>query len=458
MSSENNKKKHKKSNKKFCGTCHKFLDFNNYVSHLPNCNINNNYINNDTEENHYDDKNQQLNESIDLLLNNDDEDHEFNSDNACNIEVEVEHENENEDEDEEKANIKSREKEKKIENNILNNEAETNIEKIETDLKRKGRESKNTKFDKKISSFKKKINSKIKKINNLRTTNDVDIVFKFKNHSIRVECEFLINPISEKVNRNIFIEIILPNQRRRNNIFDNRDVIEKEIMVFQSKYKIIKVYKGNLEGPFLEKTKVYNTIKEFHESKENNIFKSIFTSINIPYRSFTDLQKKLKISKNINYFINVLNNENDVEFNFEENENTQYFTLFNDEMAPFFSNTTATLFHYLLINNLSNNINNNGSIAPLIQSIRNYSHNNQDYSQDIVDQLSKPISSESYNSLINQNINCTICLEKFSKEDVISTLPCMHLFHKDCFNQSFKLSARCPLCKFDIIYGLSLKG
>lgn len=455
MSSENNKKKHKKSNKKFCGTCHKFLDFNKYVSHLPNCNINNN----DIEENPDDDKNQLLNESIDLLLNNDDEEDELDNDSNTSC-IEVEDENEVV-KVEEKDNIKSIEnenKENKEENNILNKEEETNIEKNETDSKRKRKDSKNTKFDKKFNSFKKKINSKIKQVNNLRTTNDVDIVFKYKNHSIRVECEFLINPVSEKVNRNIFIEIIFPNQRRRNNIFDNRDVIEKEIMVFQSKYKVIKVYKGNLEGPFLEKTKVYNTVKEFQESKENNIFKSIFTSINIPYRSFTDLQKKLKISKNINYFINVLNNENDVEFNFEENENTQYFTLFNDEMAPFFSNThSATLFHYLLINNLSNNINNNGSIVPLIQSIRNFSHSNQDYSQDIVDQLSKPISSESYNSLINQNINCTICLEKFCKEDIISTLPCMHLFHKDCFNQSFKLSARCPLCKFDIIYGLSLK-
>ena len=47
----------------------------------------------------------------------------------------------------------------------------------------------------------------------------------------------------------------------------------------------------------------------------------------------------------------------------------------------------------------------------------------------------------------NNDVSCSICLEKINKNDSIGVLSCEHFFHYDCINEWGKYKATCPLCK-----------
>jgi hypothetical protein len=45
-------------------------------------------------------------------------------------------------------------------------------------------------------------------------------------------------------------------------------------------------------------------------------------------------------------------------------------------------------------------------------------------------------------------LNCTVCLENFKKDEIVSILPCKHEFHQLCIETWLKeYSKLCPLCK-----------
>ena len=47
---------------------------------------------------------------------------------------------------------------------------------------------------------------------------------------------------------------------------------------------------------------------------------------------------------------------------------------------------------------------------------------------------------------------CIICMENYKINDLIKTLPCFHLFHKDCIEGWFNSNKNnCPICKNDIL-------
>ncbi|CAL1541828.1 unnamed protein product [Lymnaea stagnalis] len=45
---------------------------------------------------------------------------------------------------------------------------------------------------------------------------------------------------------------------------------------------------------------------------------------------------------------------------------------------------------------------------------------------------------------------CNICLCDYSVGDEISTLPCVHAFHKNCIGKWLEQSATCPVCRSDV--------
>ena len=45
---------------------------------------------------------------------------------------------------------------------------------------------------------------------------------------------------------------------------------------------------------------------------------------------------------------------------------------------------------------------------------------------------------------------CTICLSEFEADEDVRRLPCMHLFHVECVDQSLGQNKRCPICRVDI--------
>ena len=50
----------------------------------------------------------------------------------------------------------------------------------------------------------------------------------------------------------------------------------------------------------------------------------------------------------------------------------------------------------------------------------------------------------------NDNETCCICLEDYSEDNVVGTLPCNHNFHDKCISVWFDEKHTCPLCQKDI--------
>eukprot|EP00831_Metopus_contortus_P010016 TRINITY_DN13875_c0_g1_i1.p2 TRINITY_DN13875_c0_g1~~TRINITY_DN13875_c0_g1_i1.p2 ORF type:complete len:131 (-),score=45.79 TRINITY_DN13875_c0_g1_i1:220-612(-) len=46
---------------------------------------------------------------------------------------------------------------------------------------------------------------------------------------------------------------------------------------------------------------------------------------------------------------------------------------------------------------------------------------------------------------------CSICLEKFKKNDIVKTIPCAHIFHRRCIDAWLPTNLSCPLCRCPII-------
>jgi len=49
--------------------------------------------------------------------------------------------------------------------------------------------------------------------------------------------------------------------------------------------------------------------------------------------------------------------------------------------------------------------------------------------------------------LSNDKKDCIICLEEFKNGDEVITLPCFHLYHKECIKDWLKRNNLCPICK-----------
>lgn len=49
-----------------------------------------------------------------------------------------------------------------------------------------------------------------------------------------------------------------------------------------------------------------------------------------------------------------------------------------------------------------------------------------------------------------RNIECSICLSEYEKDDLVTLLKCDHIYHIDCINNWIKNNSKCPVCKYDL--------
>ncbi len=54
------------------------------------------------------------------------------------------------------------------------------------------------------------------------------------------------------------------------------------------------------------------------------------------------------------------------------------------------------------------------------------------------------------NDLTDDKKDCVICLEEFQNGDEVITLPCFHLYHKQCIKDWLKKNGSCPICKKEV--------
>ena len=46
--------------------------------------------------------------------------------------------------------------------------------------------------------------------------------------------------------------------------------------------------------------------------------------------------------------------------------------------------------------------------------------------------------------------NCSICSDDYKDDDIVSTLDCNHIFHKNCIEEWGHYNPVCPVCKSNI--------
>lgn len=47
---------------------------------------------------------------------------------------------------------------------------------------------------------------------------------------------------------------------------------------------------------------------------------------------------------------------------------------------------------------------------------------------------------------------CSICMEKFEEDSIVSDLDCKHIFHQECIQEWGKWQQCCPYCKANLAY------
>ena len=67
------------------------------------------------------------------------------------------------------------------------------------------------------------------------------------------------------------------------------------------------------------------------------------------------------------------------------------------------------------------------------------------------DQIINAFPVNSYVPGKDKSDNCSICLEKLKRHDVIRTLGCMHSFHQRCLDPWLQTNLICPLCRSSLI-------
>lgn len=48
--------------------------------------------------------------------------------------------------------------------------------------------------------------------------------------------------------------------------------------------------------------------------------------------------------------------------------------------------------------------------------------------------------------------DCIICGEKYTQQDVVSSLKCNHIYHNSCISEWGKYVQKCPICRIDIAF------
>jgi hypothetical protein len=49
-----------------------------------------------------------------------------------------------------------------------------------------------------------------------------------------------------------------------------------------------------------------------------------------------------------------------------------------------------------------------------------------------------------------ENSDCIVCLNSFQSGDLVTTLPCSHVYHSKCIKDWLKTNPTCPVCKYEI--------
>ena len=61
-----------------------------------------------------------------------------------------------------------------------------------------------------------------------------------------------------------------------------------------------------------------------------------------------------------------------------------------------------------------------------------------------------PATAQGAEQIDEEEPSCTICLCEFEEGEAMTTLPCLHLFHKECLEQWLREKGTCPMCNIGV--------
>lgn len=190
------------------------------------------------------------------------------------------------------------------------------------------------------------------------------------------------------------------------------------------------------------------------------------TKINIKYnytleQSQNELNEEIERESLQNHEIrnNINNNSNEI-FNIsnDNRNNIEFINNFHHRMRLL----NALLAHrrrlILLNQQINNNLNNMGDDDNMINinfNLLNEDINTNNNNEEVIRNLpvfkidEKFMESSQKEDNKNENFEkCVICMEKYIIDDEVETLPCFHIFHKNCIDQWLKAGKdTCPICK-----------
>ena len=152
-----------------------------------------------------------------------------------------------------------------------------------------------------------------------------------------------------------------------------------------------------------------------------------------------------------NYFNQ--NNDNEVQMNNNINNNNQFIPHPPPPYPPFGNGNNGIVYatprpQQLPPDFVPPRIRIGGAPPEVIENInKGYCSLSDQEIEEIMNNLSNKTLSE---KMEGEHNNCIICLSDFENGDIISTLPCSHMYHSSCLKDWLKSMNCCPVCKSKI--------
>ena len=130
------------------------------------------------------------------------------------------------------------------------------------------------------------------------------------------------------------------------------------------------------------------------------------------------------------FFINSANSNINNHNNFIPTNNPPYQNIMTRSIEEILNYT-------MIPNALENMVNDIVYETVLIESLENYENAKKP------DQILKI----DFTPFKDGDKECSICMEKFKKDDMVTDIKCKHIFHKDCIMEWGKYKNECPNCR-----------
>lgn len=100
------------------------------------------------------------------------------------------------------------------------------------------------------------------------------------------------------------------------------------------------------------------------------------------------------------------------------------------------------------INDFSENIINLAEIINILQNQGGFARNYQDVVVGLDKTDLDKLKVDTYSNFLEcTQDSCSVCIDKFSRDDTCRELKCHHLFHKDCIDNWLSDNINCPVCR-----------